>query len=295
MNAADTAPVTAEIVSAFVDERNGGNLAGVVLDRPDLSETQQQAIAAELALSETAFLVPTDDGFRFDVFTPTVRVPDCGHATIAAFGLLAQRCRIPSGATIKHTIAGPRAIRIDDGAVFMQQPTPTFTHLEIKGPAIAASLGVTDFDVFAGYATLAKHDVAFIIIALTDVAALAALTPDMTLIQAVTDEAGAIGYYVYAPGSNGVDATARMFAPGFGIPEESATGMAGGLLAAYLHDRGGIRRETISIDQGVFMSPPSPSRIIARLTHDRGRLTELWVGGIARTQSTRTVRAMGPR
>lgn len=288
MHKASTAPVTADIVAAFVDERNGGNLAGVVLDRPDLTEGQQQHIAAELALSETAFLTAVADGFRFDVFTPTARVPDCGHATVGSFGLLAQRGRIPSGATIKHTIAGPRAIRVDDGAIFMQQPTPTFTFLEIKGPAIAASLGVTDFSVFAGYATLAKHDVAFIIIALTNTTALAALRPDMARIQAVTDEAGAIGYYVYAPG-NGVDATARMFAPGFGIPEESATGMAGGLLAAYLYDRGGVRNDTIAIDQGVFMLPPSPSRIGARLAHERGRLTELWVGGRARVMRTQTV------
>ncbi|GAC1426107.1 MAG: hypothetical protein NVSMB5_20580 [Candidatus Velthaea sp.] len=50
-----TTPVTAEVVAVFVDERDGGNLAGVVLDPPDLSEAQMQSIA------------------------------DCGHATIGSF------------------------------------------------------------------------------------------------------------------------------------------------------------------------------------------------------------------
>jgi PhzF family phenazine biosynthesis protein len=70
--------VTAEVVAAFVDERDGGNLAGIVFDRADLSEDQMQSIAAQLGYSETAFLSEVIGGFRFDVFTPKIRVPDCG-------------------------------------------------------------------------------------------------------------------------------------------------------------------------------------------------------------------------
>lgn len=105
--------VQAQVVAAFVDERDGGNLAAVVLDRPDLSEAQMQSIAAQLGFPESAFVTDVPDGFRFDVFTPNRRVPDCGHATIAAFGLLAT--------TIKQTTVGPRTIRVAaDGSVVMQ-------------------------------------------------------------------------------------------------------------------------------------------------------------------------------
>ncbi len=100
--------VEAHVVAAFVDERDGGNLAGVVFDRPDLTEAQMQSVAAQLGCSETAFLTEVADGFTFDVFTPSTRVADCGHATIAAFSLLAQHGRFAS-TTIKQTIVGPRA------------------------------------------------------------------------------------------------------------------------------------------------------------------------------------------
>ena len=182
--------VRAEIVAAFVDERDGGNLAGVVLDRADLSELQMQSVAAQLALSETAFLTPAADGFRFDVFTPQVRVADCGHATIAAFGLLAQRGRF-TGTTTKHTIAGPRAIRHDDaGCIFMQQPAARYE----AGPdprRVAASLGLSEATAFVQPPAVARHDVAFLIVPLPHPGMLAAIIPNMRAIEAISATAGA--------------------------------------------------------------------------------------------------------
>ncbi len=124
--------VTAEVVAAFVDERDEGNLAGVVLDRADLSEHQMQSIAAQLGYSETAFLIEVSGGFRFDVFTPKMRVPDCGHATVAAFGMLAQRGRF-SASTTKLTIAGPRVIRVDGaGPIFSSSFPPAIRPVRIR-------------------------------------------------------------------------------------------------------------------------------------------------------------------
>lgn len=51
----------------------------------NLSEAQMQLIARELGHSETAFLLHSDDSdVRIRYFTPTVEVPICGHATVAA-------------------------------------------------------------------------------------------------------------------------------------------------------------------------------------------------------------------
>jgi predicted PhzF superfamily epimerase YddE/YHI9 len=80
-----------------------------------------------------------------------------------------------------------------------------------------------------------------------------------------------------------------MFAPRMGIPEESATGMAAGMLAAFMHDRAGSHAERFAFDQGAFMHPPSPSRLLANLGLDRAGLTAVWVGGHARTRSLRTI------
>jgi PhzF family phenazine biosynthesis protein len=46
------------------------------------------AVAAEMNLSETAFLYQIEDGFNLCWFTPTVEVDLCGHATLASAHIL---------------------------------------------------------------------------------------------------------------------------------------------------------------------------------------------------------------
>src|SRR5689334_23407180 len=77
------------IIDAFTEQPFGGNPAGVVvLDGPDFpDEPWMQAVAAEVSLSETAFLHPLEaDGeadYALRWFTPAVEVALCGHATLA--------------------------------------------------------------------------------------------------------------------------------------------------------------------------------------------------------------------
>jgi PhzF family phenazine biosynthesis protein len=281
--------VSAQVVAAFVDERDGGNLAGVVLDRDDLSESQMQSVAAQLGYSETAFLNQVADGFRFDVFTPNTRVADCGHATVAAFGLLAQRGRF-TASTTKHTIAGPRAIRLDSvGRVFMQQLPPRYE----DGPdsrTVAASIGLSEATAFALPPTIARHDVAFLLVPLPHAGMLAALIPNLRAIEAISQTADVFGYYLFAAtDDDAIDATCRMFAPRIGIHEESATGMAAGMLAAFLRDRAGHPADRFAFDQGTFMRPPSPSRLNAILVPDGNGIAEVWVGGHAREREVRHI------
>jgi predicted PhzF superfamily epimerase YddE/YHI9 len=73
-----------------------------------------------------------------------------------------------------------------------------------------------------------------------------------------------------------------MFAPRYGINEESATGMAAGPLACYLYDKMGINKEEFLIEQGNFMMPPSPSVINVKLNFEEGKITELFAGGEAK-------------
>jgi diguanylate cyclase (GGDEF)-like protein len=82
---------------------------------------------------------------------------------------------------------------------------------------------------------------------------LAAAVPNMRAIEAISETADVLGYYIFAAGQPPFDAAARMFAPRAGIPEESATGMGAGLLAAFLHDRAGRNIDHFTFDQGSFM------------------------------------------
>lgn len=80
-------------VNAFTDQPDGGNPAAVcILTDPSTTypygDRWMQALATNLNLSETAFVVREDEGFNLRWFTPTMEVDLCGHATLAAAHVL---------------------------------------------------------------------------------------------------------------------------------------------------------------------------------------------------------------
>ena len=78
-------------VDAFTDRPFAGNPAAVCLLPSWKTDSWLQAVAREMNLSETAFLVKKSDGFDLRWFTPKVEVDLCGHATLASAHLLWQR------------------------------------------------------------------------------------------------------------------------------------------------------------------------------------------------------------
>src|SRR5436190_13037392 len=77
-------------VDAFTDKPFAGNPAAVCLLTAQRDEDWMQAVAREMNLSETAFLVPNGQDFDLRWFTPTVEVDLCGHATLASAHILWQ-------------------------------------------------------------------------------------------------------------------------------------------------------------------------------------------------------------
>jgi PhzF family phenazine biosynthesis protein len=260
------------IVSAFTKDGAGGNLAGVVLDADQIAHDDRQRIAAAVALAETSFVREVGDGvFEVAFYTPNKQVPDCGHATVAAFALLAQRGALSGGRATKRTIIGDRAITVEGETISMEQPRPSFTPFA-RTAELAAALGIAE-SAIVREPVLADHGVRFVLIETTR-DALARATPDQRAIEALTETPDAIGMYVYARDESGFDATIRMFAPRYGIPEEPATGMAAGLLGGYL------ARDAASADyrflQGALSPQPAPSELIVRV-----RPNAVFVGGTA--------------
>lgn len=69
-------------IDAFTDRLFGGNPAAVCLLSQWSDDDLLQSIASEKNLSETAFFVPENDGFRLRWFTPTTEVKLCGQAKL---------------------------------------------------------------------------------------------------------------------------------------------------------------------------------------------------------------------
>jgi len=71
-------------IDAFTSEPFKGNPAAVCLLDREREEAWMQNVAAEMNLSETAFLLPRGDGFSLRWFTPAIEVALCGHTTLAS-------------------------------------------------------------------------------------------------------------------------------------------------------------------------------------------------------------------
>ena len=89
-------------VDVFTDRVFGGNPLAVVFDADGLGDAEMQAIAREMNLSETTFLLPPtrpECAARVRIFTPAREVPFAGHPTIGTSWVLATEGLLPSGAT----------------------------------------------------------------------------------------------------------------------------------------------------------------------------------------------------
>ena len=71
-------------IDAFASRLFEGNPAAVCPLDAWLPDETMQAIAAENNLSETAFFVPSGNGFHLRWFTPKSEVDLWGHATLAS-------------------------------------------------------------------------------------------------------------------------------------------------------------------------------------------------------------------
>jgi PhzF family phenazine biosynthesis protein len=286
--------VEVAIVNAFVDGEAGGNPAGIVLEAERFSAEEKQRIAASVGLSETAFVSPSEIAdIKLEFFTPTRQIPHCGHATIATFAYLRQLGNIRAARSSKETIDGTREIVLEDDKAFMEQTEPRYADLPPEDrAALPAILGLDPGDFFPDVAAqVVNTGLGFLVVPVRDAAAVRRAKPDQKAAEALSERLDLVGLYLFSRETRieGRDAGARMFAPRFGIPEESATGMAAGPLACFLHDRMRVDKDQMVIEQGHLMEPPSPSAITVRLFRKDGRIRKLMAGGRARRMETRTV------
>ena len=280
--------VDVHIVNSLTDGAVGGNPAGVVIDADALSTEQKLAVARKVGLSETAFVSKSRVAtVKLDFFTPTRQIAHCGHATIATFSLLRQLGRVSEGKLTKETVDGCRDILVAGKSVLMEQGSPTYTSIEAQSDLaekIAASIGLMPADIYStARPTVVNTGNSFLIIALPDGRSVAEVQPDHQAIAAISEELDLIGYYVFSRETAvaGRQAGTRMFAPRFGIPEESATGTAAGPLACFLYERMGSRDSEMVIEQGRLMQPASPSLIKISLDIEDGKVVRLMAGGSA--------------
>lgn len=201
------------VVDSFTDTPFRGNPAAVAFLDEFPSDDRMQNIAREVNHSETAFVVPRDDGDHdLRWFTPTIEVDLCGHATLAAAHLLAGTVRF-------HTRSGLLSCRtFGDGWIELDLPANS----PVQDDAMALA-GVGDI-VWSG------RSATFALLELASAAQVRGLDPDLVALASL----GTHGVIVTAAGDQpGIDFVSRVFAPNAGIPEDPVTGAAHCTLAAH--------------------------------------------------------------
>lgn len=233
-------------IDAFTKEKFKGNPAGVVINATGLDDTQMLTIARELNNSETAFIFPPDNKDNDGViryFTPTVEVPICGHATIAAMYAKAISENLDSCVLRMKTKVGVLPFTIykknDDYKIEMTQGAISFEPLfnkEIQ-QQIIASLGLKSTDIDKKCPIqIASTGHSKVMIGIKKNKTLNALKPNNNRLSELSKIIGCNGYYVFTFDATDKDCLidGRMFAPAIGIDEDPVTGNANGPLGAYL-------------------------------------------------------------
>lgn len=249
------------LIDAFTDRPFGGNPAWVCepfATWPDAG--WMQAVAMENHVGATAFLTRTAAADRFGLrwFTPATEVPLCGHATLAAAHLLTTELGL-TGPLGFETRSGLLEVAPGEGGGELS--LPAFPSQAIETPAgLAEALGAEPIQVWRGYYLVALLDSAVTV---------RRLAPRTDRLEAISRALGGQGNVGVAALDGGeADVVDRFFAPGYGLPEDPATGSFHAQLAPLMARRldGGAAR--------YYQAFPGRGAVLtARLDGDRVRLT----------------------
>lgn len=216
-------------IDAFTDRPFAGNPAAVCLldNAPELPDAAwMQSVAAEMNLSETAFLRRAANGQTFDLrwFTPVVEVPLCGHATLASAHLLYEEGILSPNALAEFdTLSGRLTARKTPDGIAMDFPLqPVEPVLDADVPAaLRQGLGVAPLAVTINEGRY--------VVELADEETVRTLKPNLSLLGTL-NRACVITCRSETPG---FDFISRNFLPHRGIPEDPVTGAAHCSLADY--------------------------------------------------------------
>lgn len=225
------------IVDAFTSEAFKGNPAAVcLLPAGEAAQPAEwmQRVAAEMNLSETAFLAPRpeDGGFDLRWFTPALEVPLCGHATLASAHTLWESGRLAADAEARfHTLSGWLSAHKTAQGIEMDFPAMRLEEIAVP-PGVAESLRATPQRVLLvrDQRDLEKN----YLVEFGSEAEVRALQPDFNLMRQQVSKGLIVTAQAEMPG---VDFVSRYFATWAGIDEDPVTGSAHCALTPYWVDK----------------------------------------------------------
>lgn len=202
-------------VDAFTDTPFSGNPAAVCILPAQVDAQWMQRVAAEMNLSETAFVVKQEDGYGLRWFTPMSEVDLCGHATLASAHVLWEEGHLGSDETvIFHTKSGVLTCEHKDEWIEMNFP------ISRESPAAPPKDLVEGLGITPRYVGKTEFDY---LVEADSEATIRALAPDFQLLGKISMR----GCIVTARSDDPrYEFVSRFFAPGVGVNEDPVTGSA---------------------------------------------------------------------
>lgn len=197
------------IVDAFTDKVFSGNPAAVCIMDDWISDELMKNIALENNLSETAFAVKENGGYRLRWFTPGGEIDLCGHATLACAYVISVFYEKGLSTVLFHTLSGDLSVRKNGEFYEMEFPSFELKPVPITQDIINA-LGAAPKELFLGRDMMCVFD---------DENTVRNMNPDQNKIK----QLDGLLLHTTAHGRD-FDCVSRSFAPKCGIPEDPVCG-----------------------------------------------------------------------
>jgi trans-2,3-dihydro-3-hydroxyanthranilate isomerase len=278
-------------VDVFTDQAFGGNPLAVFPEASGLDEDQMQAIARETNLSETTFVVPSDDpgaDFKVRIFTPKTELPFAGHPLVGTHWLLghlgAVRLEEPVTTVTFELGVGLRSAQllVDEGEVqrvMIDHQKPEFYGVadERQTERLARGLGlsvpaVVKTDLPIQVVSTGIKQLFVPVRSLEEVQKLQPSEQNVSLMNAVCEELDPDTQCTYCvmtlaleTVSEDADVHTRVFAHQHGVPEDPATGSQSGGLGAYL------------VKHGVIEATPPTTHMVSEQGIETGRPSRIYI------------------
>jgi len=260
----------------FTDRAFSGNPLAIIPEDVGLTTEEMQAIAREMNLSETTFVLPADDpsaAFRLRIFTPTAELPLAGHPVVGACFVLAQRGRLKleEGANRIFQQCGAGVLPVDIHVrkgeivrVYMTQARPQFLKSTMSRALLAPAVGLEEDRLLPDGlpAQVVSTAIPQLMVPAQGLKDLEQIQPDFGAMRKVFQALDTNCLMIFTRQTIHANSTvhARMFAPFLGVPEDPATGSASGALGAYLVRHGVMEARPTAhliVEQGYEMGRPS--------------------------------------
>jgi PhzF family phenazine biosynthesis protein len=217
-------------IDAFTSEAFRGNPAAVCLLGEERDAAWMQDVAMEMNLSETAFLLPQDDGFSLRWFTPAAEVALCGHATLAsAHALWEEQILGASDVARFHTKSG--LLTAERKGEWIELDFPSTPDVRSDPPAgLLESLGITS-PVYVG-----RNRFDYVIEVATE-EEVRRIAPDQARLRTIPVRGVIVTSRAHEGERSEYDFVSRFFGPAVGVDEDPVTGSAHCCLTPYWASR----------------------------------------------------------